>query len=369
MLFEAESFSVYGLVYTVDFHYEVNGKMYEFSIPGGGFASFYKIVEVLGISELGTQSGSWDENAAENGENKDENAVHNVVEEAGIEDTDTYNDAISLNNVEVSDTTREFVADVAGVEFSSPELVWVGKVDEETTVGGLKAVNGLEVQYSAELTEEQIAEINSSTVEAGDWALISVLPFTSEETLTVTMKNGDQFVVRVTDYQNVNDTNYFNNNSTFVIWATGNDGKSYALRTDGTTAEINTTDYNDPNYVDRLGAEYQWKITYGFNSGVDRYFIRPVTDLTKNLYLAGNGNYVAPGGSLIQNEDCGIRIYHTDSDNTWKLEGWNWISLNLGYNTHLFEGNNDYGIYRLVCEECFGITKYVDLGWRIWQNR
>ena len=38
-------------------------------------------------------------------------------------------------------------------------------------------------------------------MEAGDWALISVQPFTSEETLTVTMKNGEQFLVKVTDAQ------------------------------------------------------------------------------------------------------------------------------------------------------------------------
>lgn len=48
----------------MDFHYEVNGKMYEFSIPGGGFASFYKIVEVLGISNQGTQNEFVGENAA-----------------------------------------------------------------------------------------------------------------------------------------------------------------------------------------------------------------------------------------------------------------------------------------------------------------
>lgn len=57
------------------------------------------------------------------------------------------------------------------------------------------------MEYSAELTKEQIAEINAQTVEAGDWALISVHPFMSEETLTVTMKNGEQFVVKVTDAQ------------------------------------------------------------------------------------------------------------------------------------------------------------------------
>ena len=91
------------------------------------------------------------------------------------------------------------MADVASIEFSSPELVDVSKVEADTTVGQIKESRGLECQYSAELTEEQIAEINAQTVEAGDWALISVQPFTSEETLTVTMKNGDQFVVKVTD--------------------------------------------------------------------------------------------------------------------------------------------------------------------------
>jgi hypothetical protein len=87
------------------------------------------------------------------------------------------------------------------VEFSSPELVWVGKVDEAATVGGLKETNRLEVDYSADLTEAQIAEINAQMVGVGDWALISVHPFTSEESLTVTMKNGDQWTVRVTDNQ------------------------------------------------------------------------------------------------------------------------------------------------------------------------
>ena len=177
--------------YSVDFHYEVNGKMYEFSIPGGGFASFYKIVEVLGIARIG--------------ENTADSDVYNVGGETGVETVDAngtaYKESIRLNNVEVSEATRKFVADVASVEFSSPELVWVGKVNEETTIGGLKEANELEVRYSAELTEEQIAEINSTVVESGDWALISVLPFESTESLTVAMKTGEVFEIHVTDYQ------------------------------------------------------------------------------------------------------------------------------------------------------------------------
>jgi len=74
------------------------------------------------------------------------------------------------------------------------------------------------VQYSAELTEDEIKEINAQTVEAGDWALISVQPFTSEESLTVTMGNGNQWTVKVTDAREagINSANELN-------------GKSFAL--------------------------------------------------------------------------------------------------------------------------------------------
>ena len=48
--FETGSFSVYGVLYTVDFHYEVNGQTFEFSIPGGGFISLEHLIEVLGIN-------------------------------------------------------------------------------------------------------------------------------------------------------------------------------------------------------------------------------------------------------------------------------------------------------------------------------
>ena len=48
VFFDAQGFSVYGVVYTVDFSYSVNGKMYGFSLPGGGFVSFTNLIEVLG---------------------------------------------------------------------------------------------------------------------------------------------------------------------------------------------------------------------------------------------------------------------------------------------------------------------------------
>jgi hypothetical protein len=118
------------------------------------------------------------------------------------------------------------VADVSSVEFSNPELVDVSKAEADMTVGEIKADRGLEVQYSADLTEEQIAEINAQTVKSGDWALISLKPFLSDETLTVTMKNGDVFAVRITDAQI----------STHVLTA---DGKDFVITvTYGPGAEI-----------------------------------------------------------------------------------------------------------------------------------
>ena len=170
--FEAESFSVYGIVYTVDFHYEVDGKTYNFSIPGGGFISFYDLVKTLEIAP---------------------------------DDANTE-----------ADETWELVKDVENIEFSNPDLVSVSKVEEDTTVGTIKDNLGLACEYSAELTEEQIAEINEQEAKAGDWALISLKPFDTEESLTVTMKNGEQWMVKVTDAQI----------STHVITT---DGKDYVV--------------------------------------------------------------------------------------------------------------------------------------------
>ncbi|MBR3170647.1 MAG: fibro-slime domain-containing protein [Lachnospiraceae bacterium] len=197
--FVAESFSVYGVIYTVDFEYSVNGKMYQFSLPGGGFVSFTDLVEVLGIIGDTNSEVNGDENGAVMAENSGGNAANEGIEENGV-NSDT-NTTLTLGDVEVSEATRKFVADVTSVEFSSPELVDVSKVDADTTVGQLKENRELECEYSAELTEEQIAEINAQTVEAGDWALISVQAFDTEEYLTVTMKNGDVFTILVTDEQ------------------------------------------------------------------------------------------------------------------------------------------------------------------------
>ena len=205
--FRADSFSVYAVVYTVDFSYSVDGKKYQFSLPGGGFVSLQQLVEALGI--------------------------------AG------------------SDTNyAQFVADVANVEFSDSDLVWVGKAEQDSTIGGLKEANSLECEYSAELTKEQIEDINNSTIEAGDWALISMQPFESEETLTVTMKNGDQFVVKVTDAQD----------------PLGLDGRSFAIVNQRYSTAQNDTSGNGNWYalstIVSNGQQYGWTGNYIYSYDV-----------------------------------------------------------------------------------------------------
>ena len=157
LTFEAGAFSVYAIVYTVDFHWEVDGKSYDFSIPGGGYVSLYDLVKDLGIAE---------------------------------DKADTEKDEI-----------RELVDGVETIEFSNPELVSVSRTEENTTVGAIKDGLGLDCEYSTDLTEKQIAEINAQEVLAGDWALISLKPFDTEESMTVTMINGETWTVKVTDAQ------------------------------------------------------------------------------------------------------------------------------------------------------------------------
>ena len=182
-------------------------------------------------------------------------------------------------------------------------------------------------------------------------------PFTSEESLTVTMKNGDLFVIRVTDAQPAaTDWSQFasGNTNRFVIWGVGNDGRNYVLKTDGTTEEF------DPADIDTLGAEYLWTIQYGWYQGWDqstntndvRYYICPADDPTRFLEL--NGGYIYPE-NLVGTDQSGIRLYppytlhknqqndnYTSNNAGWIVEGWGYTRLNLGYSSHQFEGHPGY---------------------------
>ena len=172
--FDASGFSVYGVVYTVDFHWNVDGQDFEYNLQGGDAIGLRDLVQALGVVKDADEAGA-------------------------------------------------FVKHATKVEFSTPELLAVSKVDEDTTVGKLKAKLHLEPEYSDEVTEEDVAKMDARQLVAPDWALVSLKPFDTDETLTVTMTNGEVVVIKVTDDQE----NPF-----------GLDGKSFAI-----TASKNGTYY------------------------------------------------------------------------------------------------------------------------------
>ena len=159
--FETEGFSVYGVFYTVDFHWEVDGKEYEYSLAGGSSVSLRELLEVLNIIEGNEQDSS------------------NSVDEK----------------------TDSFIDNIESVRFSDESLVKVEKITEGITAGALKEKLELECEYSAELTESQREAMDSKVFYAPDWALISMKAFDTEEYLTVNMKDGEEFQIMVTDAQ------------------------------------------------------------------------------------------------------------------------------------------------------------------------
>ena len=51
LVLQSKDFSVYAIVYTVDFAYELDGKVYEFSLDGGESIRLSELVELLGIHD------------------------------------------------------------------------------------------------------------------------------------------------------------------------------------------------------------------------------------------------------------------------------------------------------------------------------
>ena len=315
--FSSDSFSVYGVVYTVDFHWEVDGKEYEFNIPGGGFVSLQKLVEILGIAENDAEGDS----------------ANDTAEEQRVENAQNRT-ALTLNHVQVSEKTKEFVADVEKVVFSSPKLVWVGAVEEDTSVGKLKEEKGLEYEYSAELTEEQIDEINAQTVKAGDWALISMHPFLSEESLIVTMKDGEVFTIKVTDAQD----------------PYGLDGQSFEIVWNGNTALSPVLDdvvsghtyLNDANVGS--GSSLAWKFEYdenAFGEGHGGYYISHAGEYIK---MVGTGPNDAGANITLEASKANATpiAVHYDK-NTGKYSFSNTADASTGFLCHMTANwNNGY---------------------------
>ena len=198
--FVTDSFSPFVLRYTVDFHYTAeDGKTYDFSMPGGGFLTLPELVQALHLAQEGEE--------------------------------------------------QAFASAVESITFSDPSLLWVGRADENTTVGALKASLNLNSAYSADLTASDIAALNETAVSAGEWLLISLHPFDSLETLTITMRDGREISVDVTDARIV--AYYLNDRG--ELYEVGVTYGEDALIPDGATLKITEYAQDSAEYLKARG--------------------------------------------------------------------------------------------------------------------
>ena len=151
--FKAESFSVYAIVYTVDFEYESDGEKINYSMDGEEAISLKELLLTL-----------------------------HVIDEKKV-DADSFMDLIE------------------DVSFSEPKYLAIVKAEDDTTLGTLKVKNHIQQDYAAWRDQGYVEEKNRQKFEAGDWALISLKPFSSKEKLTISLKNGQTLTVVVTDAQ------------------------------------------------------------------------------------------------------------------------------------------------------------------------
>lgn len=275
----------------VDFFWEVNGKTYEFSLPGGGYVPFETLMEILGVA--------------------DGNPKTLTVDGDGVEtDGEQTNNTLMLTDIEAGEKTIELVRDVENVTFSNPGLMWVGKADADTTVGALKEQKGLEVQYSADLTEEQISQINSQTVKNGDWILISLQPFSSEETLTVTLNTREVFTVKVTDAAyTVTKITDFNGKTGALVNLNTNNGTSLNNALQDTQTEEHKTQ-------GRLDA-----VSISLNSGVltssvplTMWTFKKVVNTSDEYYISSPEGYLNINNENVENTSgniCPISVSST----------------------------------------------------------
>ena len=270
VVFDAASFSVWGVVYTVDFYYGD----YEYHINGESSVTLSALFEALEIEADAAQA------------------------------TD--------------------------VVFSNPELVAVRKIEEDTLLSSVLAELGLGGEEEYDLFEEQSEEADE-IIAAVDWLLVSLAPFDSHETLTVTMEDGTVYEIRVEDAQynykarfSAKEYAYFSSggNNLFAMYSNGSgyqhvqdvmledgrivaftvplNGKGYSatanslsgghfamwvkIQSDGTITRINEATLSDSNRGAVSDTNF---VAYTVQDGVKIVVVEPYTDTSEGTVTKG----------------------------------------------------------------------------------
>jgi len=220
--FEAESFSIYGVVYTVDFEYDG----YMISIPGNSSVLLSSLAAELSLPGA-DGTGSFDISQVENITFTDDS----LVRVSKVENTMTVDELLSQLEQE-------------GV------LTWLAQ--------------NVVVRTEDKSDDEILAEANSigqvdpdAKVYAGDWLLTGLQAFHTDEKLVITLKTGEKYVVNVTDLDTAT-------NGVKPGTVTGYDSASAGIT-------ITMFDYG-PDKLDNVNNTYKSTDNSGINSGHDLKF-------------------------------------------------------------------------------------------------
>ena len=220
--FEAESFSIYGVVYTVDFEYDG----YMISIPGNSSVLLSSLAAELSLPGA-DGTGSFDISQVEN-------------------ITFTDDSLVRVSKVETTMTVDELLTQLE----QEGVLTWLAR--------------NVVVRTEDKSDDEVLAEANSidqvdpdAKVYAGDWLLTGLQAFHTDEELVITLKTGEKYIVKVTDLDTAT-------NGVKPGTVQGYDSASAGIT-------ITMFDYG-PDKLDNVNNTYKSTDNSGINSGHDLKF-------------------------------------------------------------------------------------------------
>ena len=357
--FDASGFSVWGVVYTVDFEYSVNGKQYMFSMNGEDAISLRALLTALHVYEAGEKDHK------ENTDNKETIVVQSSE--------------LNAERLTKEQETRinQFMKSIVSVEFSNPDLLVVVKTEEDTTLGRLCFENRINQPFTYTEKQDVVLDRYSAKYLAGDWVLISLKPFSTKEELKIVMDTGETLSIRVTDAANAPymedgvtvQTIANPGGTTFDVfdywvydslkdavgrgaWPGYNSGWGAHADTEG----------GDPQYGNATG----WNLNgsgnfYGINSSNTSDSVLDAADLTEYYRTHPGGDGVYDGhalkfspaweGTVYNGTQTGTHVYYTENgqggyNRSEVSESWRHLNSNgnTGLNNYTGNGNPMQGI-------------------------
>lgn len=185
--FAADSFSVYAVTYTVDFHW--NG--YTYNLAGGSEMLLSQLFEIL---KAATQYGA-------DGELNPEQFDISIEDVSEVRFSDPELLEISkIEGTEQIQALADYIAEnSAASENEAMDEAWLDEEEEKQAEG----YHPIESASDADENPDDAVPANAvpalTVTWDADWLLTSLAPFTSDEALTLTLKDGRTLDIHVTD--------------------------------------------------------------------------------------------------------------------------------------------------------------------------